>query len=188
MKLLMLPLLLLASLPALCAETMIIDPSHSAVVFHWNHFGFSNPVARFEKIEGKLVLDEADLAKSSVTVKLALDGLRTGDDFLNKRLKTAEFLDAATYPDISFQSTGIVKGPMNTLKITGNLSVHGVTRSVVLDATVNKIHTDPQAKTGRAGFDAETVIRRSDYGVDKYVPAVTDELFIHITLEANVEE
>ena len=188
MKFLILPLLLLANQAAFCAETMTIDPSHSAVVFHWNHFGFSNPVARFEKIEGKLVLDESDLTKSSVTVKLGLDGLRTGDDFLNKRLKTAEFLDAAQYPDITFKSTGIAKGPMNTLKITGDLSVHGITKSVVLDAKINKIQTDSKAKTGRAGFDAETVIRRSDYGVDKYVPAVTDELFVHITLEANLEE
>eukprot|EP01034_Spumella_vulgaris_P044229 gene44229-54979_t len=184
MKYFILSLLLLSGLPAFGAQELAIVARHSAVVFQWNHFGYSNPVARFEKIEGTLLLDEQDLTKSSVTVKLALDGLRTGVAALDEHLKTEEFLDAARYPDITFTSTGIEKGPMDTLKISGMLFVHGVTRPVVLNGKINKISTDPVSKKSKAGFDAEATLRRSDFGVGKYVPSVTDELLVRITLEA----
>lgn len=188
MKNLVASLFLLSGLPAFGAETLAIVPRHSAVVFHWNHFGYSKPVARLEKIEGKIYLDEKDMAKSTVTVKLALDGLRTGVDALDRHLKTAEFFDAAKYPDISFTSTGVVKGPMDTLKITGNLFIHGETRPVVLDAKINRISVDPVSKTTRAGFDAEFMLRRSDFGVGKFVPAVSDDIFVRITVEAGAVE
>lgn len=184
MKPVLLTLCLLAGLPAFGAEDLAIVSRHSAVVFQWNHFGFSNPVARFEKIEGKLVLDDKDLTKSSVTVKLALDGLRTGVEALDEHLKTDEFLDAAKYPEVTFASTRIEKGAMGALKISGNLSVHGVTRPVVLSGKINKISTDPVTKKTKAGFDAEAMLRRSDFGVGKYVPSVADELFVRITVEA----
>ena len=184
MKQLILSSLLLCGLPAFGAQDLAIVSRHSAVVFQWNHFGYSNPVARFEKIEGKLLLDEKDLTKSSVMVTLSLDGLRTGVAALDEQLKTDDFLDAAKYPDITFTSTGIEKGPMDTLKIKGNLSVHGVTRPVLLNGKINKIDTDPVSKKTRAGFDAEAVLRRSDFGVGKYVPSVADELLVRITLEA----
>jgi polyisoprenoid-binding protein YceI len=188
MKYLILSLLLLSGLPVFGAEPLVIVSRHSAVVFHWNHFGYSNPVARFEKIEGQLVLDQMDMTKSTVTVKLALDGIRTGVEALDEHLKTPEFLDAAKYPDITFTSTGIEKGPMDTLKIAGNLFVHGVSKPVVLNAKINKITTDPVSKAVKAGFDAEVMLRRSDFGVGKYVPAVSDELRVHITLEAGTKE
>src|SRR6202050_1357667 len=97
--------LLSATLPALAAEDLTIDASHSAVIFSWSHFGFSNPVARFEKIEGNLLLDPTDLARSSVTVVLPLAGLRSGDERLDRRLRTDEFLDATRYPEIKLTST-----------------------------------------------------------------------------------
>lgn len=192
MKYLVLPLFLLsalpAALPAFGAESLHIVSRHSAVVFQWNHFGYSNPVARFEKIEGRLMLDEKDMTKSSVTVKLALDGLRTGVDALDEHLKTATFLDAANYPDITFTSTAVEKGAMDRLKIAGNLVVRGVSRPVVLNARINKIGTDPASKAVKAGFDADVMIRRSDFGVDKFVPSVSDELTVRITLEAGSKE
>jgi len=188
MKYLVLPLFLLAGLPAFAAESLSIVPRHSAVVFHWNHFGYSNPVARFEKIEGTLMLDDKDVTKSSVNVKLALDGIRTGVEALDKHLKTADFLDAANHPEITFTSTGIVKGAMDTLKVAGNLVVRGVSKPVVLNAKINKISTDPLSKSVKAGFDAEVMLRRSDFGVDKFVPSVSDELFVRITVEAGTKE
>ncbi|WP_377703955.1 YceI family protein [Pseudoduganella sp. UC29_71] len=184
MKYLLLPLLLPLGLPAFGAEALPIVARHCAVVFQWNHFGYSNPVARLEKMEGTLVLDEKDLAKSSVTVSMPLDGLRTGVDALDEHLKSEDFLDAANYPAITFTSTGIEKGPMGTFSIAGRLVVHGVTRPVVLKGRINKISTDPVTKKSRAGFDAEAMLRRSDFGVGKYVPSVADELHVRITLEA----
>lgn len=186
MKYLLLPLFSLLTLPAFSAETLTIDPNHSAVVFSWDHHGYTNPVARFEKIEGKLMLDE-DLSKSSVTVKLAVDGIHTAVAALDRQLVSAEFLDAAAFPDITFQSTRIVKGPMDSLKISGNLSLHGVTKAVVLDGKINKIKRDPMGKETEAGFDAMVKLNRADFGVDKYFPNTARELTVHITVAANSE-
>jgi polyisoprenoid-binding protein YceI len=176
--------MLLAGLPAFAAETLQVDPSHTAVVFSWNHRGLSHPVARLEKIHGNVLLNTSDLSQSSVSVTLPLDGLRTGDDSLDKRLKGSEFFAIASFPAITFTSTKIEVINNNALKIRGDLSVHGITKSVVLDATVNKILTDADRKV-TAGFDADVMLRRSDFGVSRYVPMTSDELSVHITLEAN---
>jgi polyisoprenoid-binding protein YceI len=169
------------------AEKYDIDASHSGVIFGWNHFGFSNPSARFDKIEGSLLLDKADLTKSSISVTLQLEGLDTGVAKLDAALKSPDFLDATRYPTITFKSTKVEKTGENGLRITGDLTVHGVTKPVTLDARVNKIgifEIPGVIKAPAAGFDATTVIRRSDFGVTKYVPAVSDEIAVRITLDA----
>lgn len=174
-----------AKMPA--AEKYDIDASHSGVAFGWNHFGFSNPTARFDNIEGSLLLDKADLTRSSITVTLPLQGLDTGVAKLDEELKGPNFLDVANYPTITFKSTKVEKTGESGLKITGDLTAHGVTKSVTLDAKVNKIgifEIPGVIKTQAAGFEATTVIKRSDFGVTKYVPAVSDEIPVHITLDA----
>ena len=174
-----------AKVPA--AEKYDIDASHSGVVFGWNHFGFSNPTARFDKIEGSVLLDKADLTKSSISVTLPLEGLDTSVAKLDEELKGSDFLDAAKYPTITFKSTKVEKTGESGLRITGDLTVHGVTKSVTLDAKVNKIgifEIPGVIKAPAAGFDATTVIKRSDFGVTKYVPAVSDEIPVRITLDA----
>jgi len=187
--------LLFASVPVfaadgakvLGAEKYDIDASHSEVVFGWNHFGFSNPTARFDKIEGSVLLDKADLTKSSISVSLPLESLDTRVAKLDEALKSPDFFDAAKYPTITFKSTKVEKAGENGLKITGDLTIHGVTRPVTLDAKVNKIgifEIPGVIKAQAAGFDATTVIRRSDFGVTKYVPAVSDEIPVRITLDA----
>ena len=187
--------LLFASLSAFAAagakvqgvEKYAIDASHSGVVFGWNHFGFSNPTARFDKIEGSVLLDKADLTRSSVSVSLPLEGLDTGVAKLDEELKGSDFLDTAKYPTITFTSTKVEKSGENGLKITGNLTVHGITKPVTLDAKVNKIgifEIPGVMKAQAAGFDATTVIKRSDFGVTKYIPAVSDDIPVHITLDA----
>ena len=178
---------LLASSTVFAAEKYDIDGSHSDVVFGWNHFGFSNPTARFDKIEGSVLLDKADLTKSSVSVTLPVSGLDSRIAKLDDELKGAEFLDAATYPTITFKSTKVEKAGENGLKITGDLTLHGVTKPVTLDARINKIgifEIPGVMKAPAAGFDATTVIKRSDFGVAKYVPAVSDEIPVRITLDA----
>jgi polyisoprenoid-binding protein YceI len=184
MKYLLFALFLFVSLAASANETLTIDQSHSAVIFNWSHRGFSNPVARFDRLAGKIVLNTADISKSSVTVSIPLESLHTAIEFLDRRLKGDEFFAAATYPEITFKSTAIAKGPMDTLSITGDLTMHGITKSVVLNARINKIQPRTPSEPARAGFDADTMLRRTDFGVDKYVPAVADDVYVHITLEA----
>lgn len=173
-------------MPAWAGELLAIDGSHSAVIFQWNHFGFSNPVARLEKVQGTLDLDQADLTRSSITVAMPLEGLRTGDDFLNKRLLGSEFFDAAHYPVVTFRSVKVERGQGGRLAVSGELTVHGVTRPVVLNARLNRIAPNPFTKLTTVGFDAETTIRRSEFGLEKYIPAVSDEVVVRITVGAEV--
>jgi len=171
------------AMPARC-ETLPIDPGHTAVVLTWSHRGFSHPVARMEKVAGSLTLDPADLARSSVSVVMALDGLRTGSEALDKRLKGPEFFDAARFPQITFTSTHVEPTGPGALRITGDLSVHGVTRPVVFDAKINRIGATLLKHT-EAGFDADVRLMRSDFGVDKFVPLVSDQVAVHITVEVH---
>jgi polyisoprenoid-binding protein YceI len=199
MKRLLLLTVSVASLSAFAAqgakapgtETYAIDDAHSGVAFGWNHFGFSNPTARFNKIEGSVLLDKADLTQSSVVITLPVEGLDTGVAQLDAVLKSPDFFDAARYPTITFRSTKVGKAGENGLKITGDLTVHGITKPVTLEAKVNKIglfEIPGVVRAQTAGFDATTVIKRSDFGVTKYLPAVSDDIPVRITLDAKLAQ
>ena len=178
-------LLVVASLPALAAQKYDIDTTHTQVTFTWNHFGFSNPSATLEKISGDFQFDPADLTKSSITVTLPLDGLHTGVPKLDEHLKSPDFFEAAKYPDITFKSTKVEKAGAEQLKVTGDLTVHGVTKPVTLAVKVNKIGDNPMVKAASAGFDADVTIKRSEFGVDKYIPNVGDDIKVHITFDSH---
>jgi polyisoprenoid-binding protein YceI len=176
----------LTSFPAWSADSLPIDPSHTAVLFSWNHRGLSHPVARLEKVAGVVILDQTDLTRSSVTVTMALEGLRTGSIELDRRLLGKDFFDVERYPVISFKSTRVeIAGDGSHLRISGDLLVHGVTRPVTLDAHINKIIRGSAADKPAAGFDAQATLRRSDFGLGRYVPMVSDEITVHMTLEAS---
>jgi polyisoprenoid-binding protein YceI len=166
--------------------TYKLDPGHTMVLFSWNHFGYSNPTADLGLGEGTLVFDEQHPANSSVEVTLPLARLDTHVPALDEHLKKPDFLDAGTYPVVTFKSTQVQPLGGNKFKVTGNLTVHGVTRPVVLDATLNKVGPHPMSKAQSIGFDATASIKRSDFGVGAYVPSVSDEIAIRITTEGSV--
>lgn len=184
-RILLSSLLAIASLPALAAQKYDIDSGHTQVRFTWDHFGFSNPSATLEKISGDFELDTADLTKSSISVTLPLDGLHTGVPKLDEHLKSPDFFDAAKFPDITFKSTKVEKAGAEQLKVTGDLTVHGVTKPVTLAVKVNKIGDNPMVNAASAGFDADVTIKRSDFGVSKYVPNVGDAIKVHITFDSH---
>lgn len=166
--------------------TYKIDPNHTDVVAGWSHFGFSHPVAHFGKVDGSITYDPAKPAASSVQVTIPLDGLNSHVPDFDEHLKSADFFDAAKYPTITFKSTKVEAAGEKKLKVTGDLTVHGVTKPAVLDVTINKIGEQPMAKRAAAGFDASTTLKRSDFGLGKYAPNVSDEVSIRITTEALV--
>lgn len=180
-------LLVVASLPVFAAsQKYAIDPDHTQVRITWNHFGFSNPSATFENPKGVVMLDSADLTKSSVSVSMPLSGLHTGVAELDEHLQGPAFFDAAKYPDITFNSTKVEKAGTDELKVTGDLSIHGVTHPVTLQVHINKIGDNPMTKTPGAGFDAQTTLKRSDFGIGAYVPNVSDAIGVHITLDSHL--
>lgn len=171
--------------PAFAApETYALEATHTEVVFSWTHFGFSKPTAKFMNAVGTLVLDEAAPANSSVEVSFAIDGLNTGVAALDEHLKKPDFFDAAKYPTATFKSTKVDVTGKDTANVTGNLTIHGVTKPVTLAVKLNKIGANMKGvKT--AGFSATGRIKRSDFGMGAYVPAVSDEIDLVITAEAN---
>ena len=166
--------------------TYKLDPTHTNVLFSWNHFGFSNPTANLGLGEGTLVFDEKDAAKSSVEVTLPLANLDTHLSKLDEHLKKPDFFDADKFPTVTFKSTKVQSLGGGKYKVTGDLTVHGVTKPVVLDAKLNKSGVHPMLKVQTVGFDATTTVKRSDFGMGAYVPNVSDEIKIHITTEASV--
>jgi polyisoprenoid-binding protein YceI len=167
------------------AATYTFEPQHTQGVLTWNHLGFANPTAQFNSVEGTLEFDQADPTRSSVTVKIPLSSMSTGVPDLNDDFKSTDFFDIAKFPAATFKSTRVEKGATpGALKLVGDLSVHGITKPVTLDVTVNKVGTNPRNNVPTVGFEALTTVKRSDFGLGLYVPQVSDEIRIHITAEA----
>ena len=168
--------------------TYQLDPAHTNVVASWNHLGFSNPVMHFGDAEGTLVYDAEDVGASSVTVTLPVAGLDGFTDAFNQHLLSAELFDAAKYPQITFASTRVEAAGKGKLKVTGDLTIKGVTREVVLDATLNGAGPHPMAGREAIGFDATATVKRSEFGLGYAVPAVSDRLVLRVTTEGVVLE
>lgn len=166
--------------------TYRIDPTHTNVIASWSHFGYSNPSANFGGVDGTLVYDAADVSKSSVQVTLPLSGLNAFSDKFNAHLNSGDFFESARFPAATFKSTKVEAAGDGKLKVTGNLTIKDITRPVVLDVTLNGSGEHPMRKVQAIGFDATATVKRSDFGIGKYAPAVSDEVSLRITTEAAV--
>lgn len=166
--------------------TYKIDPNHTNVIASWSHFGFSHPSINFGQADGSIVYDAENVSASSVQVTLPLSGLSAFAANFNDHLSSADWFDAAKYPAATFKSTKVEAAGDGKLKVTGDLTVKGVTKPVVLDVNLNKAGEQPQAKRPAVGFDATATVKRSDFGLGAYVPNVSDEVSLRITTEATV--
>lgn len=159
-----------------------LDPNHTNVIASWNHLGFSNPSANFGGVDGTLVYDAADVTKSSVEVTLPLSGLNGFSDKFTAHLNSGDFFDSAKFPAATFKSTRVEAAGEGRLKVTGELTIKGITKPVVLDVVLNKVGDDG----AKIGFDATATVKRTDFGLGMAAPAVSDEVKLRITTEANV--
>jgi polyisoprenoid-binding protein YceI len=183
-RIVLVTLLALATVP-LYATTYTLEPDYTQGVFRWNHLGFSSPAAQFAQGEGTLEFDQADPTKSSVKVTIPLSSLNTGVPALDDHFRSADFFETAKFPAATFKSTRVEKGPAaDHFKVTGDLSLHGVTKPVTLDVTLTKVGANPRTSLPTVGFDATTTLKRSDFGLGKFVPQVSDEIQMRITSQA----
>jgi polyisoprenoid-binding protein YceI len=174
----------LAAAP-LYAATYTFEPQHTQGVLTWNHLGFANPTAQFNTVEGTLEFDPADPTRASVSVRIPLASMSTGVPDLNDYLQSSDFFDLAKFPAATFKSTRVEKGAgAGSLRVIGELRVHGITKPVTLDVTVNKVGINPRNNVPTVGFEAMAILKRSDFGLGLYVPQVSDDIRIHITAEA----
>ena len=179
----------LAPLPALAEpSTWSIDPAHTQSMFTVRHMMVSNVRGQFEKTTGSVALDEQDLARSSVEATIDVNSIDTRVPDRDKHLRSPDFFDAANYPTITFKSTRVEKVGDGKLKVSGNLTIRGVTKPVVLDVDGPTAAVKDPGGNARRGITATTTISRQDYGLkwNKLVeagPVVGDEVKIEIEAE-----
>jgi len=162
-----------------------IDPTHTSVVVSWNHFGFSNPTASFSDASGSISFDEKAPQKASINVTIPVKTVDTKVAKLNEEfINEADYFDVAKYPTATFKSTKVTAKGDNQFDVTGDLTIKGVTKSVVFNATLNGMGEHPMSKKPAIGFDASTVIKRTEFNLGKYAPYVSDEVTLTITTEA----
>lgn len=169
---------------ASAADTFVLDPSHSQIIFSYNHLGFSTGYGMFSGFDGEIVFDREDPAKSSVAVSMPVMSMMTGWEERFKHFMSEEFFGAREEDKITFISTGIEVTGEATARITGDLTMNDVTQSVVLDAKLNQFGPHPMEGKEWAGFDATTTLKRSDFGLGAFVPFVSDEVEVRISVEA----
>lgn len=181
-----LSLTLFAAAPQLRAagETFAIDPVHTRVGFQVSHAGFSNPLGTFSGVRGQLEFDEADWSQARVDVSVPLATLDLGDAEWNGKILDATFFDAKKFPEARFVSTRVDKTGERTASIHGDLTLHGVTRPVTLDATFNVLKRHPLTLRRTVGFSATTTLSRAAFGIDAWKNLVGDEVSILIEVEA----
>ncbi|KPP87547.1 MAG: hypothetical protein HLUCCA08_17235 [Rhodobacteraceae bacterium HLUCCA08] len=168
--------------------TYMLDASHSQIVFSYDHLGYSTTTGMFSGFEGRIDFDADDPAASSVEVSFPAESLITGWPEREAHFLSGDFFGADDNPVVSFVSTGIEVTGDTTGLITGDLTINGITRPVVLDATMNKIGDHPMAGLPWIGFDATTTLLRSDFDMGQFAPFVGDEVAIRISIEAMVPE
>ncbi len=174
------------SAPAFAApETYVLDPSHSQIVFSYNHLGFSTNYGMFSGFEGEIAFDQEDPAASSVNVSFPVRSMMTGWEARFDHFMSADFFGADADEMVTFTSTAIEVTGDNTAMITGDLTLNGVTQSVVLDTVLNQVGEHPMEGKPWAGFTATTTLLRSDYEVGAFAPFVSDEIEVTISVEAS---
>jgi polyisoprenoid-binding protein YceI len=181
--LLSLGLILCANSAQAAVDPYTFDKDHTHIIFFVSHVGFSDMIGRLKAFDGSFTFDEKEPEKSSVDVKLKSDSIDTDVPALNKTLQTDKFFNVAKYPTMRFKSERIVVTGKNTGDIIGDFTLLGVTRPLTLHVTYNRSGIHPYTNNYVSGFSADAVLKRSDFGMNAYLPAVGDEVRIHIEAE-----
>lgn len=166
------------------AESYVLDPSHSQIVFSYNHLGYSTSYGMFGGIEGQIAFDQANPAASSVQVSFPVTTMLTGWQARFDHFMSPDFFGATEDKTVSFKSTAIEVTGEKTAKITGDLTLNGITKSVTLDAALTQAGEHPMEKKPWAGFTGTTTLLRSDYNLGMFAPYVSDEVQVMISVEA----
>lgn len=176
-------LFLSTSMPLFAAETLTIDNQHSYVLWRIQHLGFSTQAGKWY-VNGTIAWDEKDIPKSKVDVAIDVENIITGIPELDKHLKSEQFFDTKQFPKATFVSDKIVVTAKNKAKVHGLLTVHGVSKPIVLTVVLNKKGINPIHEQMTYGFSAKTTLKRSDFGLNTLLPKLGDQVLIDIDVEA----
>lgn len=170
-----------------------LNPSHSQLIFTYDHAGFSTTYGMYSGFTGAVMFDAEDPASSSVNVTFPAESMITGWDARSGHfLQSGDFFKLGDFPDVTFTSTGIEVTGEDTAIITGDLSLNGVTKSVALDAKLNAQTAEypfpPYQGKPAIGVDATTTLNRSDYDLGQFAPFIPEEIPVTISIEAVATE
>ncbi len=165
------------------ADVYTIDSMHSMPAFAYRHLDFSTFRGRFGKTSGVITLDPA-MHSGTADVTVDVGSVDTGVPMLDEFLKSPKFFDAAKFPLIKFKSTSFGFAGEQLTSVTGDLTIHGVTRQVKLEVTFFACHQHQLLKVPACGADARVTIRRSDFGLSMFIPNDADEVELEIGVEA----
>src|SRR5687768_17463325 len=166
-------------------DAYLLDPTHTRIAFRVSHAGFSQALGTFEGATGTLAYDEADPGTASLELTLPVASLDLGDDDWNRKVLDGTFFDAQALPQARFVSTAVAAtGTPNVLRVRGDLTIHGVTRPVEFEATVNAVKRHPLTFKRTAGFSAVVRVSRKEFGMGAWAGVVGDEVEILVELEA----
>ena len=163
------------------AGAYTLESSHARIEFRVDHLGFSEWYGDFSGAKGTATFDPKAPAASKVDISIPTASVSTTNATLDGELKSADWFDAAKFPAITFKSTKVTPTGPSTADVAGELTLHGVTKPVVLKVKFHGAGTNVLTKAYTVGFDAVTEIKRSEFGVTKYVPLVGDEVRISIS-------
>ncbi len=182
---LVLSLLVFTPLSARAAlETYTLDKVHTQISFLIGHAGFSKSHGDFLDFEGSFDFDESNPERGSAEVIINTSSIdMVGHDKWNEHLKSADFFNVEKYPTMDFRSTHVERTGANTAKLTGDLTLLGVTKPVTLDVTFNKADKHPFSGKYVAGFSAHGTLERSDFGMNYGLPLIGDKVELRIEVE-----
>ena len=159
--------------------TYAVEPDHTQVLFSVMHLGFTTYYGHFSGATGSVSV-APDPSAMSVSINVPVTSVATTSQKLDGELKSADWLDATRYPAMVFHSTKVTRTGPDAADVEGTLTLHGVTRPLVLHATFNGVGVNPLSRKETIGFQLSGSLKRSDFGVTKYVPLVSDEVTLMI--------
>jgi polyisoprenoid-binding protein YceI len=158
----------------------VLDPDHGKITWSVSHLGYSTYYGQFTGVAGKLELDPKAPEKSRLEVSLPLGGVITGSQRLNEHLAAPDFFDTVKFPTAMFTATKVEPTSPTTARITGDLNLRGTVRPFAIDATFNQAGIHPVDQRYTVGFDGRAVIKRSEFGINAYLPQLGDEVSLRI--------
>ena len=166
----------------------VLDPAHGKITWSVDHMGFSTYVGQFTDVAATLDLDVRNPSATTLSATIDTDSVGTLNDQLDSHLRTADFLDTANFPQAQFAATSIRLIDRDSAAITGNLTLRGVTRPATIEADFNQAGINPVDQKYSLGFDGETTIKRSDFGINYGLPMLGDEVTLNLEAEFKLNE
>ena len=160
--------------------TYAVEPDHTQIVFSVFHMGFTQYTGTFSRASGSLTVTPQDPGAMSVSISVPIASVATTSAKLDGELKSADWLDAAHYPTMDFRSTKVTRTGPTAADVEGTLTLHGVSKPLTLHATFNGAGVNLLDKKETVGFQLSGSLKRSDFGVTKYVPLVSDDISLMI--------